>query len=71
MATPSVQERLQELGYALVSPDRRSSEHSRNLSKAKSQRWAAVIKTVGISPEWARQNPTSETSLRKPRNGAR
>jgi tripartite-type tricarboxylate transporter receptor subunit TctC len=51
MAAPSVQERLQELGYTLVSPDRRSSEHLQKFVESEIERWAAVIKTVGISPE--------------------
>jgi tripartite-type tricarboxylate transporter receptor subunit TctC len=51
MATPSVQERLQELGYTLVSPDRRSSEYLQKFVESEIERWAAVIKTVGISPE--------------------
>ena len=37
MATPAVQERLTELGYALVAPDRRSSDYCRNSSRARSK----------------------------------
>jgi tripartite-type tricarboxylate transporter receptor subunit TctC len=48
MATPAVQERLTDLGYTLVTPDRRSSEYLQKFVESEIERWANVIKAVGV-----------------------
>ena len=51
MATPAVQERLTDLGYALVTPDRRSSEYLQKFVESEIEKWAGVIKTVGVAAQ--------------------
>ena len=49
MNTPAVQERLREAGTDLVGPERRSPEHLARFVVSEIDRWAAVIKSVGLS----------------------
>ena len=51
MATPAVQERLTDLGYTLVTPDRRSSEYLQKFVESEIEKWAGVIKAVGIAAQ--------------------
>jgi len=51
MATPAVLERLTDLGYTLVTPDRRSSEYLQKFVESEIEKWAGVIKTVGIAAQ--------------------
>jgi len=51
MATPAVQERLTDLGYTLVTPDRRSSEYLQKFVESEIEKWAGVIKAVGVSAQ--------------------
>jgi tripartite-type tricarboxylate transporter receptor subunit TctC len=50
-ATPAVQERLNELGYVLLAPERRSTEYLGKLIESEVEKWAAVIKAADIKPE--------------------
>lgn len=49
MNTPAVQERLKETGTDLVEPERRSPEYLGKFVVSEIERWAAVIKSVGLS----------------------
>jgi tripartite-type tricarboxylate transporter receptor subunit TctC len=49
MDTPAVQARLKETGTELVSPERRSPEYLAKFVVSEIDRWAAVIKSVGLS----------------------
>jgi tripartite-type tricarboxylate transporter receptor subunit TctC len=49
MDTPSVQERLKEIGVDLVGPERRSPEYLRTFVESEIRKWAAPIKASGIS----------------------
>jgi tripartite-type tricarboxylate transporter receptor subunit TctC len=51
MDTPSVQERLKEIGVDLVGPERRSPEYLRTFVESEIRKWAAPIKASGISVE--------------------
>ena len=51
METPSVQQRLGELGATVVAPERRSPEYLQKFVEHEIDRWAAVIKAAGISAE--------------------
>jgi tripartite-type tricarboxylate transporter receptor subunit TctC len=51
METPAVQERLKDLGYTLVAPERRSSEYLQKFVESEIEKWAAVIKAAGIAPQ--------------------
>jgi len=51
MATPAVQERLTGLGYALVTPDRRSSEYLQKFVESEIEKWAGVIKAAGVAAQ--------------------
>jgi tripartite-type tricarboxylate transporter receptor subunit TctC len=51
MATPAVQDRLTDLGYALVTPDRRSSEYLQKFVETEIEKWEGVIKAVGIAAQ--------------------
>jgi tripartite-type tricarboxylate transporter receptor subunit TctC len=51
MATPAVQERLTDLGYTLVSPDRRSSEYLQKFVESEIEKWAGVIKAAGVAAQ--------------------
>jgi tripartite-type tricarboxylate transporter receptor subunit TctC len=50
-ATPAVQEKLKELGYVLVAPERRSTEYLGKFVESEVEKWAAVIKAINIKPE--------------------
>ena len=50
-ATPAVQEKLKELGYLLVAPERRSTEYLGKFVESEVEKWAAVIKAANIKPE--------------------
>ena len=49
--TPAVQEKLKELGYVLVAPERRSTEYLRKFVQSEVEKWAGVIKATNIKPE--------------------
>jgi tripartite-type tricarboxylate transporter receptor subunit TctC len=49
MDTPSVQDRMRELGVDLVKPELRSSEYLRTFVESEINKWAAPIKASGIS----------------------
>jgi tripartite-type tricarboxylate transporter receptor subunit TctC len=49
MDTPAVKERLQSLGASIVSADRRSPEYLGAFVKSEIEKWAAPIKTSGVS----------------------
>ena len=49
MDTPSLQNRLRELGVELVEPELRSSEYLRTFVESEIKKWAAAIKASGIS----------------------
>jgi tripartite-type tricarboxylate transporter receptor subunit TctC len=51
MDTPLVQERLKEVGVAVVPPERRSSEYLQKFVVNEIEKWAAVIKAAGISAD--------------------
>jgi tripartite-type tricarboxylate transporter receptor subunit TctC len=50
-ATPDVQEKLKELGYVPVAPERRSTEYLGKFVESEVEKWAAVIKAINIKPE--------------------
>jgi tripartite-type tricarboxylate transporter receptor subunit TctC len=49
MNTPSVQERIKEMGGSVVAPDRRSPEYLKQFVDDEIAKWAAPIKATGIS----------------------
>jgi tripartite-type tricarboxylate transporter receptor subunit TctC len=49
MDTPDVQRRIKEMGGAVVSPQRRSSEYLQNFVESEIEKWAAPIKASGVS----------------------
>jgi len=49
MNTPSVQQRLQELGATVVAPERRSPEYLQKFVESEITRWATVIKASGVT----------------------
>jgi tripartite-type tricarboxylate transporter receptor subunit TctC len=51
MATPLVQERLKDVGVAVVPPERRSSEYLQKFVVSEIEKWAVVIKTARISAD--------------------
>jgi len=51
LETPSVQERLNELGYAIAAPERRSPEHLQQLVESEIKRWAEPIKAANLTGE--------------------
>jgi hypothetical protein len=44
-------ERLKDLGYALITPERRSSEYLQKFVESEIEKWAAVIKAAGVAPQ--------------------
>ena len=48
METAAVQEKLKQLGYTIVAPERRSSEYLQNFVTSEIKKWAAVIKAAEI-----------------------
>jgi tripartite-type tricarboxylate transporter receptor subunit TctC len=51
METPAAQDRLKDLGYTLVAPERRSSEYLQTFVEREIERWAAVIRGAEIAPQ--------------------
>jgi tripartite-type tricarboxylate transporter receptor subunit TctC len=51
MATPAVQERLTDLGYTLVTSDRRSSEYLQKFVESEIEKWGDVIKAAGVAAQ--------------------
>jgi tripartite-type tricarboxylate transporter receptor subunit TctC len=51
METPSVQERLKEIGATVFAPERRSPEYLRKFVESEIAKWAAVIKAAGVSAD--------------------
>ena len=49
MNTPSVQQRLRELGATVVAPERRSPEYLQKFVESEIARWATVIKASGVT----------------------
>ena len=48
MDTPSVMQRLKEIGADLVAPERRSSQYLQKVVESEIVKWAAPIKAAGI-----------------------
>jgi tripartite-type tricarboxylate transporter receptor subunit TctC len=51
MDTPAVKQRLEGLGVSLVPPERRSPEYLAGFVKSEIEKWAAPIKSSGVSME--------------------
>jgi tripartite-type tricarboxylate transporter receptor subunit TctC len=51
METLAIQEKLKQLGYTLVPPERRSSDYLKKFVEAEIDRWAVVIKAAEIAPQ--------------------
>src|SRR5215471_5302526 len=49
METLAIQEKLKQLGYTLVPPERRSSDYLKKFVEAEIERWAVVIKAAEIA----------------------
>jgi tripartite-type tricarboxylate transporter receptor subunit TctC len=49
METPAVQKRLREIGFDLVTPNRRFSEYLATFVASEVQRWAGPIKAAGVT----------------------
>jgi hypothetical protein len=49
MDTPDVQQRIKEMGGAVVSPERRSSEYLQKFVESEIKKWTAPIKASGVS----------------------
>lgn len=49
MDTPSVQERLKEVGVTVVAADRRSPDYLRKFVASETEKWAATIRASGVS----------------------
>jgi len=47
--TPSVRERLRELGADVVAPERRSPEYLQKFVVSEIEKWAVAIKASGVS----------------------
>jgi len=47
--TPAVQQRLKEVGVSVVPADRRSPDHLRRFLQSEIDKWAATIKSAGIT----------------------
>ncbi len=47
--TPSVRERLRELGADVVAPERRSPEYLQKFVVSEIEKWAGAIKASGVS----------------------
>lgn len=48
MDTPDAQQRIKEMGGAVVSPERRSAEYPQRFVESEIKKWAAPIKASGI-----------------------
>jgi len=51
METPSVQERLKEIGNSVIPPERRSTEYLQKFVVSEIERWTAVINAANIKGE--------------------
>jgi tripartite-type tricarboxylate transporter receptor subunit TctC len=51
MATPSVQQRIRELGASLPSPEHRTPEYLQSLVESEIKTWGDAAKAAGITPE--------------------
>jgi hypothetical protein len=51
MNTPSVQERLKEIGATVVGPERRSREYLQKFVVSEIEKWGKVIRAAGINAE--------------------
>ena len=51
METPSVQERLRDIGAVVVRPERRSPDYLAKFVVSEIEKWAVPIKASGISVE--------------------
>jgi len=49
MNTRAVKDRMQELGVALVAPERRSPDYLQKFVEAEIEKWAGPIKASGVS----------------------
>jgi len=49
--TPAVRERLNELGAAVVPPERRSSQYLQSFVEREIEKWAAAIKSSGVAAD--------------------
>jgi tripartite-type tricarboxylate transporter receptor subunit TctC len=49
--TPSVQERMKQIGADLVAPERRSPEYLQKFVESEIEKWASPIKASGVSTE--------------------
>jgi tripartite-type tricarboxylate transporter receptor subunit TctC len=51
MDSPAIQERLKELGAAVVLPERRSPEYLQTFAESEIEKWATAIKASGVSAD--------------------
>src|SRR5262249_48967688 len=51
MDTPSLLERLKELGATVPAPERRSPDYLQKFVVSESEKWAKVVTIAGIKPE--------------------
>ena len=51
MNSPSVQNRLRDMGVALVAPERRSPEYLQEFVESEIQKWAVVINKANINTQ--------------------
>jgi tripartite-type tricarboxylate transporter receptor subunit TctC len=49
--TPSVRQRLKELGATVVAPERRSAEYLQKFVESEIKKWAAAIKAAGVAAQ--------------------
>jgi tripartite-type tricarboxylate transporter receptor subunit TctC len=49
MNTRAVKDRMQELGVALIAPERRSPDYLQKFVEAEIEKWAGPIKASGVS----------------------
>jgi tripartite-type tricarboxylate transporter receptor subunit TctC len=51
LSTPSVQQRLSELGVTVVAPERRSPEYLREFVESEVERWAPLIRSANVTAD--------------------
>jgi tripartite-type tricarboxylate transporter receptor subunit TctC len=51
MESPSVRERLKDIGATVVVPERRSPEYLQTFVESEIEKWAAPIKAANITAE--------------------
>ena len=51
METPSVQQRLKDIGAIVVEPERRSPEYLQKFVESEIEKWTVPIKASGLSIE--------------------